>query len=119
MKERDPFQLDIDTRDIYLILLAVLAYVVIYKSIQADVYNTELIEHQHMENQHLEQLVKEKTAALEEANANLRVITETDELTGLYNRRYGMRLIDQLADMAMYGIKHRSNESEYCMSSTL
>lgn len=89
-----------DARDIYLILLAVLAYVIIYKSIQAEVYNTELIEHQRMENQRLEQLVNEKTAALEKANTDLRVISETDELTGLHNRRYGMSLLARLASGA-------------------
>lgn len=85
-----------DARDVYLILLAVLAYVVIYKSIQAEVYNTELIEQQHMENQRLEQLVNEKTAALEKPNAHLKVTSETDELTGLHNRRYGMNLLEQM-----------------------
>ena len=85
-----------DPRDIYMILLAVLAYIIICKSMQANVYSSELIEHQRMENQHLEQVVKEKTAALEMVNEHLKHISGTDELTGLYNRRFGRALLGEL-----------------------
>ncbi|MBP5291072.1 MAG: GGDEF domain-containing protein [Lachnospiraceae bacterium] len=85
-----------DARDMYMVLLAVLAYIIIFKSIQANVYSTELIEHQKKENLHLEQMVKEKTAALEMVNEHLKHISGTDELTGLYNRRFGKALLDEL-----------------------
>jgi diguanylate cyclase (GGDEF)-like protein len=85
-----------DARDMYMILLAVLAYIVIFKSIQSNVYSTELLEHQRRENYQLEQMVKEKTAALEMVNEHLKHISGTDELTGLYNRRFGTALLDEL-----------------------
>ncbi|MBE6039938.1 MAG: diguanylate cyclase [Clostridiales bacterium] len=87
-----------DTRDMYLLVIAALAYATIFKSIQANVYNTQRLEQQKRENQRLEEMVEEKTKELREANEELRTISETDALTGLYNRRYGRELVQSLAD---------------------
>jgi len=89
-----------DTRDLYLLIIAVLSYATIYKSLQARVYNTQLLEHQMQVNQRLEEMVEEKTRELRLANEELRVISSTDALTGLYNRRYGRECIQGLADAA-------------------
>lgn len=87
-----------DTRDLYLLIIAVLSYAMLYKSLQARVYNELRIKQQLMENQRLEEMVEEKTKELREANEELRIISETDALTGLYNRRYGRELVQSLAD---------------------
>ena len=87
-----------DARDIYLILIADLSYIVIYKSIQAGVLNEQLIEQQRMENQRLEEMVDEKTRELRQMYEELELISVTDELTGLYNRRYGVAKIEKMIE---------------------
>lgn len=46
------------------------------------------LETQRRANEELEQRVQERTLALEEANAKLRELSDTDQLTGLKNRRF-------------------------------
>lgn len=46
------------------------------------------LEVQHKANEELEQRVHERTQALEEANKKLRELSDTDQLTGLKNRRF-------------------------------
>ncbi len=87
-----------DTRDLYLLIIAVLSYAMLYKSLQARVYNEQRIKQQLMENQRLEEMVEEKIRELRVANEELRIISETDALTGLYNRRYGREWLQSLVD---------------------
>lgn len=49
---------------------------------------TDLLETQTQVNIKLESLVSERTSALEQANNQLKIMSETDVLTGLFNRRY-------------------------------
>ena len=86
-----------DTRDMYMLIVGLMAYTVAFKSIQANVYSTLLLDHQMEENQRLEQKMAEKTAELREANEQLERISETDVLTGLHNRRYGMKYMQSRA----------------------
>ena len=87
-----------DTRDLYLLIIAVLSYSMLFKSLQARVYNELRIEQQKKENLRLEEMVEEKTRELRKAYEELQMISSTDALTGLYNRRYGKELIHRLAD---------------------
>ena len=93
-----------DTRDLYLLIIAVLSYATVFKSIQANVYNTQLLEHQMKENQRLEEMVEEKTRELREANEHLHQISSTDELTGLRNRRFGMTMLHSHASTVPFGL---------------
>lgn len=87
-----------DTRDVYMLIIAVLSYAMLYKSLQASVYNEQRLEQQLRENTRLEEMVEEKTKELRQAYEELQVISSTDALTGLYNRRYGRERIQSLAD---------------------
>ena len=87
-----------DTRDLYLLIIAVLSYSMLFKSLQARVYNELRIEQQKKENIRLEEMVEEKTRELRKAYEELQMISSTDALTGLYNRRYGKELLHRLAD---------------------
>lgn len=93
-----------DTRDIYLLVIAVLSYATIFKSLQASVYNAQRLEQQMRENQRLEEMVEEKTKELREANEELHVLSMTDALTGLYNRRYGMNMLSEFAVSVAFAI---------------
>ena len=87
-----------DTRDLYLLIIAVLSYSMLFKSLQARVYNELRIEQQKKENLQLEEMVEEKIRELRKAYEELQMISSTDALTGLYNRRYGKELLHRLAD---------------------
>lgn len=87
-----------DTRDLYLLIIAVLSYSMLFKSLQARVYNELRIDQQRKENLRLEEMVEEKTKELRKAYEELQMISSTDALTGLYNRRYGKELLHRLAD---------------------
>lgn len=50
----------------------------------------------HALNEELEQRVQQRTAELKEANLKLHRLAELDELTGLYNRRFAMKILDRL-----------------------
>lgn len=55
-------------------------------------------------NAELEERVRQRTTALQEANERLREMAVRDSLTGLYNRRHFAELIDRLdAEAARYG----------------
>ena len=89
-----------DSRDLYTAIIAIMAYGIVYKSIQTSELNLELLEQQKNETNRLEQLVIEKTKELQAVNSYLEHLSGTDALTGLYNRRYGMQKIHDLADEA-------------------
>ena len=86
-----------DSRDLYTEIMAIMAYGIVYKSIQTSELNLELLEQQKNETSRLEKLVEEKTKELQAVNSYLEHLSGTDALTGLYNRRYGMQKIQQLA----------------------
>ena len=70
-----------------------LAYVIMCKTIQANILSEELIARQKDENARLERMVEEKTRELKEMNEHLEYISNVDALTGIYNRRYGVELL--------------------------
>lgn len=82
-------------------LLALLAAGLIYAG-----YRYQL-RHLHAQRMELEALVRQRTRELEAANRRLEVASQTDQLTGLRNRRYlGMQLP---ADLAYF---HRNFEAQ-------
>ena len=86
-----------DERDLYTMLIAIMAYLFVFRTIQANELNTRLLEREIMENAKLEKLVSEKTRELREVNRHLEHLSSTDELTGLRNRRYGLEKITALS----------------------
>ena len=67
-----------------------------FKTVQTNALTEELLERQKNETVRLEQMVAEKVKELQELNANLEYISNTDVLTGLYNRRYGMDYLEKI-----------------------
>ena len=103
-----------DGADIFFIVTSSMAYVIMCKTVQASVLSEELINRQKSENARLEQMVVEKTKELQEMNAYLEKISNTDVLTGLYNRRYGLELISNLVkDGSTYPIVLYSLDLNY------
>ena len=84
--------------DLYVLLVATLAYIIMEKTMQANLLTEELLAAKEADNARLEKLVEEKTRELSEMNEYLEMISNTDALTGLYNRRYGFSLLDTLVD---------------------
>ena len=85
--------------DIYLVfcmVIASMAYVIMCKTVQANALAEELIARQKDETARLERMVAEKTKELIEMNKHLEYISNTDALTGLYNRRYGLDYLSEL-----------------------
>lgn len=87
-----------DERDLYTMLIAIMAYLFVFRSIQAYELNTRLLEREIQENTKLEKMVHEKTQELQEANRHLAQLSSTDALTGLRNRRYGLEKLAQLTE---------------------
>jgi diguanylate cyclase len=56
------------------------------------------------QSEELNLMVKMRTTQLQQANKKLKVISETDALTGLFNRRY---LDEQLSNIFLYGISEQ------------
>ena len=85
--------------DIYLVfcmIVASMGYVIMCKTVQANALAEELIARQKDETARLEKMVAEKTKELMEMNKHLEYISNTDALTGLYNRRYGLEYLNDL-----------------------
>jgi len=80
----------LEEQEAFFIIAIALAYIIMCKTVQTNVLSEELIRRQQEENAKLEQMVEEKTRELREMNIYLEKISNTDVLTGLYNRRYGM-----------------------------
>ncbi|MBQ4233001.1 MAG: GGDEF domain-containing protein [Lachnospiraceae bacterium] len=76
--------------------MTVLVYVVMYKSVQTTELINQLLSNETSEKERLEKLVEEKTKELQGVNNYLEMVSNTDELTGLHNRRYGMSFVDNL-----------------------
>ncbi len=72
------------------IIIVMLAYQVMNYLLYIGQINEE-------QNEVLEQTVKEKTAELSSANKRLQNLSSTDQLTGLYNRRYSHIFLTELA----------------------
>ena len=94
-----------DTQDVFIFIMVAMAYVIMCKTLQTNMLSEELIQQQKNENARLEQKVEEKTRELREMNAYLEKISNTDVLTGLFNRRYGIEyLTDLVKDAENYPI---------------
>ena len=82
--------------DTYYVVTAILAYIIMCKTIQENVLTEELLARQKDENSRLEKMVADKTKELSDMNEYLKKISNTDALTGLYNRRYGLDYLQNL-----------------------
>lgn len=82
----------------FITMLGIFAGLIAYQLLRRNVHRTLITERALSQEQdiknHLELLVKERTDSLLKANEALKHQSETDELTGLYNRRYFTQLID-------------------------
>ena len=87
-----------DLDDVYMMILSILGYIIMCKNIQTSELTEKLLEHERDENLRLEKLVNEKTAELIQINEHLKMISNTDALTGLSNRRYGFDYLNRLVD---------------------
>ena len=85
-----------DGQDVFVFVVVSMAYIIMCKTLQANILSEELIRQQKNENERLEHMVQEKTRELREMNAHLEMISNTDVLTGLYNRRYGIEYLTDL-----------------------
>ncbi len=84
------------TQDVFFFIIATMGYVIMCKSVYTNELSEKLIETQKSENERLERMVEEKTRELREMNEHLEQISNTDVLTGLYNRRYGLGYFERL-----------------------
>ncbi len=84
--------------DLYILLVATMAYIIMEKSMQANLLTEQLLAAKEADNERLERLVAEKTKELSDMNEYLETISNTDALTGLYNRRYGFSLLETLTE---------------------
>ena len=74
-------------------------------TVQANALSEELLARQKDETARLERMVAEKIKELQKVNDHLEYISNTDVLTGLYNRRYGMDYLENIVkDGANYPI---------------
>ncbi len=83
------------------IIIALLAYIIMTYILWSDILSEKLLEHQTQQNTLLENKIKEKTKDLENANEHLKIISSTDALTGLYNRRYGWDAVKAIREKAI------------------
>ena len=81
---------------VIVMIISIMAYVIMCKTVQYNQLTEKLLERQKSENARLENMVEEKTKELREMNKYLEHISNTDALTGLYNRRYGMEYLSKL-----------------------
>ena len=81
---------------LFAMIITLLVYLVMFKTVQTNALTEELLERQKNETVRLEQMVAKKVKELQELNANLEYISNTDVLTGLYNRRYGMDYLEKI-----------------------
>ena len=86
-----------EMNDIYMMIVSTLGYIIMCKNIQTSELTEKLLENEKNENARLEKLVNEKTAELIQINEHLQMISNTDALTGLSNRRYGFDYLNRLA----------------------
>ena len=91
------------TSDVLIVIIAALGYVIMCKTVHANVLADELINRQKDETERLEKMVEEKTQELTEKarqltelNEHLEMVSNTDVLTGLFNRRYGLAYFQEL-----------------------
>ncbi|MCR5054542.1 MAG: EAL domain-containing protein [Lachnospiraceae bacterium] len=95
--------------EVMYIVVAILTWVIMSYVLNNGYLDEKLLTQQKKQNIILEELVKEKTKDLLEANRHLEEVSATDTLTGLYNRRYSRKFISQLTEMA------RKNNSGYAI----
>ncbi len=98
---------------LFMIIVA-LAYLIMCKTVQANALAEELLARQKDETARLEKMVEEKVKELKAANDHLEYVSNTDALTKLYNRRYGMEHLEKLVkDGSTYPIALYSLDLNY------
>ena len=87
----------------FYILITLLSYLITNYVLHSQFLNEELLRNQREQNTILEERIQEKTKDLEAVNERLNVISVTDMLTGLLNRRSATEFLEK---------KHRECDSE-------
>ena len=79
----------------FYILITLLSYLITTYVIHSQFLNEELLKNQREQNSILEEKIQEKTKDLEAVNERLNVISVTDILTGLLNRRSATEFLEK------------------------
>ena len=82
--------------EFYILLISCLAYLIMWKTQQANELTQALLAQQKEENSKLGEWVDYQTRELEVANEQLEKVSYKDALTGLYNRKYGRLYLNQI-----------------------
>ncbi|WP_242829335.1 hypothetical protein [Butyrivibrio sp. WCD3002] len=82
--------------EFFYILIAVMGYWIMTATFENTQLDESLLESEKNLNKRLEEQVAQKTQDLKVANDNLKRLSSTDILTGLYNRRYSTSFIKNL-----------------------
>ena len=82
--------------EFYILLISCLAYLIMWKTQQANELTQALLAQQKEENSKLGEWVDYQTRELEVANEQLEKVSYKDMLTGLYNRKYGRIHLNQI-----------------------
>ena len=80
----------------FYILITLLSYLITNYVFYSDNLDKKMLKYQKEQNAILEEKILEKTKDLEEANKNLHIMSTTDVLTGLQNRRSSVEFIKNL-----------------------
>lgn len=82
------------------ILITFMSYLITNYVLHSSHLNEELIMQQKEQNAVLEERIKEKTKDLQSANDQLVTLSSTDMLTGLYNRRSAVEILEKIHNEA-------------------
>ncbi|WP_026523324.1 putative bifunctional diguanylate cyclase/phosphodiesterase [Butyrivibrio sp. MB2005] len=82
--------------EFFYVLIAIMGYWIMTATFENSQLDASLLESQQTLNKKLEEQVAQKTQDLKIANDNLKKLSSTDILTGLYNRRYSNSFIKNM-----------------------
>lgn len=80
----------------FYVLIILMSYLITNYVFYSDNLDKKMLEYQKQQNAVLEEKIREKTQDLETANKNLRMLSTTDILTGLQNRRSSVEFLKKL-----------------------
>ncbi|MBR6327007.1 MAG: bifunctional diguanylate cyclase/phosphodiesterase [Lachnospiraceae bacterium] len=86
----------LNNAQLYLLLMAVMAYLVMWKTLQVNELNEKLIREQKAQNELLIRQVDEREQELQTAAQQLEMSSYLDSLTGLYNRHYATVYVENM-----------------------
>ncbi|KNY25806.1 putative bifunctional diguanylate cyclase/phosphodiesterase [Pseudobacteroides cellulosolvens] len=78
-------------------------YQILSSYVQYTIRNEQLLQREKELNSLLEEKIAEHTKDLLDANNNLKILSQRDQITGLFNRRYFLDSLDQMLNDTMSG----------------